>query len=88
MTVRRREFMALLGSAMTAWPVAALAQPAGKVFRVGFIAATVPVSEMVGPEPANPVIRAFVQGLRALGYVEGQPRPGAAVGRGQVRAFW
>jgi putative ABC transport system substrate-binding protein len=27
---------------------------------------------MAGPEPVHPAARAFVQGLRALGYVEGQ----------------
>jgi putative ABC transport system substrate-binding protein len=44
----------------------------GKVYRVGVIATTSPVSELAGPEPVNPAIRAFVQGLRILGYVEGQ----------------
>ena len=53
-------------------PLAAGAQQAGKVYRVGFISAAVPVSEMAGPEPVHPTTRAFVQGLRALGYVEGQ----------------
>ena len=52
-------------------PLAAEAQP-GKVYRVGFIATTGPVSEMAGPEPVHTPTRAFVQGLRALGYVEGQ----------------
>jgi putative tryptophan/tyrosine transport system substrate-binding protein len=33
---------------------------------------TSPVSEMAGPDPIHPVARSFVQGLRALGYVEGQ----------------
>jgi len=40
--------------------------------RVGLIATTSPVSELAGPEPVNPAVRAFVQGLRVLGYVEGQ----------------
>ena len=31
-----------------------------------------PLSDIAGPEPSNPLTRAFVQGLRALGYVEGQ----------------
>jgi len=44
----------------------------GKVYRVGVIATTSPVSELAGPEPVNPAVRAFVQGLRILGYVEGQ----------------
>ena len=44
----------------------------GKVYRVGLIFTTSPVSEMAGLEPVHPSARAFVQGLRALGYVEGQ----------------
>ncbi len=48
------------------------AQQAGKVYRVGLILTTSPVSEMAGPEPVHPLTRAFVRGLRALGYVEGQ----------------
>jgi putative ABC transport system substrate-binding protein len=53
-------------------PRAAGAQPAGKVYRVGLISAAAPLSEMAGPEPLHPFVRAFVQGLRILGYVEGQ----------------
>ena len=52
--------------------LAAEAQPVRKMHRVGFIFTTSPVSEMAGPEPAHPLFRAFVQGLRDLGYVEGQ----------------
>ena len=48
------------------------AQQVKKIHRVGLIFTTSPVSEMVGPEPVHPSARAFVQGLRALGYVEGQ----------------
>jgi putative tryptophan/tyrosine transport system substrate-binding protein len=67
--MRRREFIALLGAA--AWPLAARAQ-LGKVHRVGVIASTSPVSEMVGADPIHPLIRAFVHTLRDLGYVEGR----------------
>jgi putative ABC transport system substrate-binding protein len=69
--MKRREFITLLGGAAI-WPVAARAQQAGKVNRVGLIFTTSPVSEMAGPDPIHPVARSFVQGLRALGYVEGQ----------------
>ena len=48
------------------------AQPAARVYRVGLIFPSPPVSEMTGPEPVNVAARAFVQGLRALGYVEGR----------------
>jgi len=53
-------------------PLAIEAQHAGKVYRVGLIFSTSPVAEMAGPVPVHPAARAFVQGLRALGYVEGQ----------------
>ena len=70
--MRRREFIALLSGATAGWPLAARAQQAGKVYRVGFILPSTSVSEMAGPAPVHPGTRAFVQGLRGLGYVEGQ----------------
>jgi putative tryptophan/tyrosine transport system substrate-binding protein len=57
---------------MVVSPLAAQAQQAGKVYRVGLIYATPPVSDMSGPDPISPGTKAFVQALRALGYVEGQ----------------
>ena len=68
--MRRRVFIVGLGSATIAWPVAGLAQQSGKLHRVGVIFSTPPVSEMTGPGPINPVIRALVQALRDLGYAE------------------
>jgi putative ABC transport system substrate-binding protein len=53
-------------------PLAVEAQQAGKVHRVGLVVTTSPLWEISGPEPPHPSIRAFIQGLRALGYVEGQ----------------
>jgi putative ABC transport system substrate-binding protein len=61
--LRRREFIALLGSAAT-WPLAARAQqPAMPV--VGFIS---PVS----PDGYSERLRGFRQGLKDTGYVEGE----------------
>jgi putative ABC transport system substrate-binding protein len=61
--MRRRDFMAVLVGA-AAWPLAARAQQAGKVYRVGFL----------GDSPAAFAVRteAFRQGLRDLGYLEGR----------------
>ena len=70
--IDRRAFLAGTGALVLASPLAAGAQQTGKVYRVGLIAAVTPVSEMAGPEPVHPLVRAFVQGLRTLGYVEGQ----------------
>ena len=51
----------VLTVSLTLAPFAAEAQ-AGKVFRIG----------VLGPSPGNPLLVAFGQGLRELGYVEGQ----------------
>src|SRR6516164_11491697 len=56
--MRRREFITLLGGA-AAWPVAARAQQQGKIPRIGII-------------DDAPMWNAFRQGLRELGYLEGQ----------------
>jgi putative ABC transport system substrate-binding protein len=63
--------LAALALALLATPLTAGAQTT-PVYRVGIILTTSPVSEMNGPEPIHPSTRAFVRGLRALGYVEGQ----------------
>jgi putative tryptophan/tyrosine transport system substrate-binding protein len=70
--MRRREVISGLGSVISAWPLAARAQQAGKIHRVGLIFTTARVSEMTGPDPIQPNVRAFVHGLRDRGYVEGR----------------
>lgn len=60
---------------MLAAPLIAAAQPQAqevKAHRVAFVAGSSPLSELTGPIPANPAVRAFVLRLRELGYVEGQ----------------
>jgi putative ABC transport system substrate-binding protein len=59
--VRRRDFITVLGSAVT-WPLAARAQQVRQV-RVGLIAASPPTPAM---------LNAFRAGMRERGYVEGQ----------------
>lgn len=66
---RRDALLALL--ALSA-PAAALAQPAHKMHRVGFVATVSPSAEITGNESVNPFVRAFVHGLRDLGYVGGR----------------
>ena len=56
----------LLGSVgLLAEPLAAGAQPAGKVYRIGML-------ERTSPETNAANLEGFRQGLRALGYVEGK----------------
>jgi ABC-type uncharacterized transport system substrate-binding protein len=61
--MRRREFITLLGGA-AAWPVAAQSEQLGKHHRIGFLANDPAI-------PTEPAGRAFLEGLREHGFVEG-----------------
>jgi putative ABC transport system substrate-binding protein len=63
--MRRRDFITLLGGAAAAWPLAARAQPAEKIPRVGFMGNSSAALEanLIGP---------FREGLRELGHQEGR----------------
>jgi ABC-type uncharacterized transport system substrate-binding protein len=63
--IRRREFIALLGGAAAAWPLAARAQQPGKLPTIGFLGATTPSAQ-------SPWTAAFVERLRGLGWIEGR----------------
>ncbi|MFL5033337.1 MAG: ABC transporter substrate-binding protein, partial [Xanthobacteraceae bacterium] len=58
--MRRREFITLIGGA-AAWPLAAQAQRSHPMRRIGILA-----------DEQWPPIDSLKQGLRMLGYVEGQ----------------
>jgi putative ABC transport system substrate-binding protein len=62
--VKRREFVTLLGGAAAGWPLAARAQQAGNVHRIGFLGS----ATAAGSAKAVESLRT---GLREFGYVEG-----------------
>ena len=67
--IRRREFIATLGSAAVAWPLAAHAQlPAMPV--IGYLTSGAP--GLFHADPASAPRAVFVQGLAESGYVEGR----------------
>ena len=64
--MRRREFIAAVGGAAATWPLAAHAQqPAGRVYRAGYLAGGSRQTQLN-------FIKAFDEGLRSLGYRVGQ----------------
>jgi putative ABC transport system substrate-binding protein len=64
--MQRRDFITLLGGAAAAWPLAVRAQqPAGRVYRVGYLM-------IASREQQLHLIKAFEEGLRSLGYRVGE----------------
>jgi len=61
--MQRRDFIALLCGAAAAWPLAAYAQQAAKLYRIGILSPDLPPPGFLD---------AFRQGLGEFGYIEGQ----------------
>src|SRR5499427_9567723 len=75
MTARptRRAFAAMLVSGLLAAPRRSRAQSARRTSpRIGFIFSNTPRTELEAPRPASPYLRAFLDQLRELGWVDGQ----------------
>ena len=62
----RRMFLGRVAGGLLVWPVAARAQPAAKVPRIGMLLPGTALS----PGQPSPLLDAFRGGLRDLGYVE------------------
>ena len=62
--IRRRKFLATLGGAVAAWPLAARAQQPGKMPTIGLLGAT--------PSIESQRVAAFVQRLRELAWIDGR----------------
>ena len=63
--MKRRGFITLLGGTAATWPLAARAQqPAGRIYRIGYLSAP-------SRESVQRTLDAFLRKLRELGWVEG-----------------
>src|SRR5262249_14384339 len=65
--MKRREFIALVGNSVAAWPLAAYAQQPGEMRRIAVLLALAETD----PE-AKDRIKSFQQGMRELGWIEGR----------------
>src|SRR3954447_18500303 len=63
--MQRREFITLVGGAAASLPLAARAQQAGKVYRIGFLS-------YLGCAASLDPDGTFRRGLREVGYIEGR----------------
>jgi len=70
--IKRRDFIALCGGAAVGWPLAARAQPAARMRRIGILLFAGREQEGISP---------FLQGLEALGYIDGRPSPSSTATR-------
>ena len=65
--IGRRELLAALGGAAAAWPLAARAQQAERMRRIGLL------TDFAANDPeARSWVKALVQGLQELGWTEGR----------------
>jgi ABC-type uncharacterized transport system, periplasmic component len=61
--MKRRQFMGFLGGALAAWPTAVRALEPNRIYRLG---------QLAGGAAGSTYLEAFKDGMRDLGYIEGQ----------------
>src|SRR6476620_11264400 len=65
--MKRREFITMLGGAAAAWPLAASAQQAERIRRIGVL------MPLRADDPESPArVTAFAQGLQQFGWTDGR----------------
>jgi putative tryptophan/tyrosine transport system substrate-binding protein len=65
--MRRRDFIALVGSSAVSWPMAVRAQQGGRVRRIGVL------MNLAAEDPVSIArAKAFAEGLQALGWIDGR----------------
>jgi ABC-type uncharacterized transport system substrate-binding protein len=69
--VTRREFIVGISAAAATWPVPVRAQRT-LLPTIGWVAGIPSLAEISGPDPVNLPARAFLHGLRDLGWIEGR----------------
>ena len=69
--MQRRDLLASLALGTLMTPRAGRSQNARKVYRIGIMGLR-PTSDLVGPKPRSPSTKAFLEGMRDLGYVYGE----------------
>jgi putative ABC transport system substrate-binding protein len=68
----RRAFLAGAGSVLFAAPIMAEGQQSGKTPRIALVFANASEASLTGPNPTNAYAQSFLEGMRALGWVDGQ----------------
>ena len=66
--MRRRTFIEIVGGAAVTWPLAARAQPSGKVYRIGFLGVTSQAEYARFVDPLRVGLRSFVDAGGLVSY--------------------
>ena len=69
--IDRRTFLTGTGAVLLAAPLAVEAQPEGKRPRIALLFNNTPLAEVTGPQPTSREARAFLDGMRDLGWLDG-----------------